>query len=60
MTEIEMAPLGLALGNNFIELVLLVAILYQSGVPFRDKAPISDAQYGMWAAQGAIAGSFPT
>lgn len=55
-----MAPLGLALGNNFIELVLLVAILYQSGVPFRDKAPISDAQYGMWAAQGAIAGSFPT
>jgi len=58
ITEIEMTPSGLALGNGFIEHVLLVAVLYQSGVPFRDKTPISNAQYGMWAVQGAIAGSF--
>jgi hypothetical protein len=58
VTEIEMTPLGLAHGNDFIEHVLLVAVLYQSGVPFRDKVPISGAQYGMWAAQGAIAANF--
>ncbi|KAF8509194.1 hypothetical protein BU17DRAFT_99099 [Hysterangium stoloniferum] len=58
MTEMEMTPPGLALGNSFIEYVLLVAVLYQSGVPFRDKTPISGAQYGMWAAGGALAGSY--
>ncbi|KAF8526503.1 hypothetical protein BU17DRAFT_62001 [Hysterangium stoloniferum] len=58
MTEMEVTPPGLALGNSFIEYVLLVAVLYQSGVPFRDKTPISGAQYGMWAAGGALAGSY--
>ncbi|KAF8798402.1 hypothetical protein BYT27DRAFT_7203496 [Phlegmacium glaucopus] len=58
ITEIEVTPPGLALGNDFIEYVLLVAVLYQSGVPFRDKTPISDAQYGMWGAEGALAGTY--
>jgi hypothetical protein len=44
VTEIEISPLGLALGNNFIEHVLLIAVLYQSSKPFKDKTQISQEQ----------------
>jgi hypothetical protein len=57
MTEVEITPLGLALGNGFIEHAILVAVLFQCGMPFRDKAPISNANYAMWGALGALAAS---